>query len=290
MAGLRGGIKTVAIYDPATGTTVQLNSIAADSTYTGEPIPSETTTGQVYGGMTHTLAVNFFDSGAPMTQLRAWMNADTPVKAVAIGPQAALLWYEPVVLSVNRGRNVNKRDGLNLNSLEMIFPGETSAIQSGINLADLAVKAAGFALGWGGAGAGDVADGYTEFNAIADPWSAGVQGFSWNSTGTTSAIRLEFEFPIAGAVFTGRSQLTATSGTGTRVIQIQSLNYAGTATATGSTEFEALGIESATLTTPAATYKVRFDPVFMSGLSGANTAAFRDPGLRLDGNDVYINH
>ena len=292
MAGLKGGIKVISIYNPVTGDTVQLNNLAADSEYSADPIPTETTTGQAYGGKDHTLTINFFEQGsAARAQLRAWAENDTPVCAVGAGGQSFLLWYEPVTMLFNRGKQLSARDGAMFNTVVMSFPGETAKIQTGINLADIAVKAAGFNVGWGASDSGDMADGYYEVNAVADPFSSGVQEFTWDNAGSSSAIRLDFVFPISGVTLTARAQLLTVTTNGTASIRLLALNYVGTDVGTTVVDYEAVGVETADLTTPADTYTIRLAPIFLGGIStGTNNASFRDPGIRSDGSNAYVNH
>lgn len=128
------GWKSLSVYDPATGTTVQLNRLALESTaWTEENITNETTQSRVFGGRRYSLVLGFFDSDG-YAQLRTWQENFTPVRMVANSHGQNLQWYEDTTITVTKSIKADKRSGLNLYLLEAEFIGEDPEIYTNQNL------------------------------------------------------------------------------------------------------------------------------------------------------------
>ena len=97
------GIQKVAIYDPATGTTVQLNKIAPDADVKLKtPIEiKDVSTNLYYDGDESSIEFASFDIEY-FYQLETWMKAYTPVRLVAAGMEHNLLWEESVNITVRK--------------------------------------------------------------------------------------------------------------------------------------------------------------------------------------------
>ena len=133
MGKVFSGWKRGAIYDTATGTTVQIPKIAVENTsYTIETINTDTTQTQVYGGESHTLELAFFE-GANIDQLIAWSEADTPVRLVIEGG-SNLQWYEDTPIKFRKMLQADKRSGLNMFVVSMFYASDVPSIYNNQNL------------------------------------------------------------------------------------------------------------------------------------------------------------
>jgi len=99
------GIQKLSIYDPATGTTVQLNHISTGSTFKIKDVLTEEDGkgGTVYAGDDSEAKIVSFDT-AGFSQLETWMNNGTPINFVAYGLEDNILWYENTTMDVNELR------------------------------------------------------------------------------------------------------------------------------------------------------------------------------------------
>lgn len=203
------GLKKVCIYDPATGDRVLLNYLSPDSTFNKEPIPTETGTGAILGGHSHTVDCIFFDlpDGA-RDQLEDWENDSTEINLVAITGTGVLLWYHPTTLSgFVDSLATNARDGVSPLNFTLEAHGFALDIYYGVNLLRAAMKRN--------------EDGKTQYNAtenyvplrIIVPDSA--ERFRLNAFGryvaggdaTPSQLRVVFPFDVtvqAGMVASGQ--------------------------------------------------------------------------------------
>lgn len=133
MAKVYSGWKRGAIYNPATGTVVQLGKLANEGTsYAEETINTDTTQSNVYGGKIVTVQLAFFDSSG-YAQLQEWAEADTPVRAVVEGG-ANLQWYESVPIKALKMLTPDKRTGLNMYQVTLFFASDNPAIYTNQNL------------------------------------------------------------------------------------------------------------------------------------------------------------
>lgn len=97
------GIQKVAIYDPATGTTVQLNRIAPDADVKIKtPIEiKDVSSNLYYDGDESYLEFGSYDIEY-FYQLETWMKAYTPIRLVCAGVDHNLFWEESVNITVRK--------------------------------------------------------------------------------------------------------------------------------------------------------------------------------------------
>ena len=131
---MTSGIKKAAVYDPATGTVVQLNNIVPEGEFKiREPLEVEDAKGgTVYAGDDSAISLTAFDLSG-FAQLETWMNNETPVRMAIEGVEDHILWEESVPLAVKK--NYGSAPG-QVNSLSVTLKkkGGTHAIYSLKNL------------------------------------------------------------------------------------------------------------------------------------------------------------
>ena len=98
---LISGVQKAAVYDPATGAVVQLNRLAPDTEVkVREPVEMELGTGgTIYSGEESQFTLVSFDVPA-YAQLKNWQDSHTLLRAVLLGVENHLLWYDDVEISV----------------------------------------------------------------------------------------------------------------------------------------------------------------------------------------------
>lgn len=135
MSKLIGGWERAAVYDPATGDTVQFNKLSADASDFNHPnITNETASGQIYGGRDIELIIGFFESDG-ISQLETWMNDGTPIQAVVEGTSQDVLFHESEEPDFERGVLANARDGVAGHVVTLITVGETPPAVPILNMA-----------------------------------------------------------------------------------------------------------------------------------------------------------
>ena len=128
------GWRKASIYDPATGTTVQINNIATEGTsLTIENVTADTTSSRIYGGKSYTLSLSFYDD-AGASQLLAWTQDFTPVRVVIAGAGNNLQWYEDTLITFYKQPRTDKRTGLSMYTIEMEHISDNPAIYENQNL------------------------------------------------------------------------------------------------------------------------------------------------------------
>jgi hypothetical protein len=238
------GWQVAAIFDPATGTTVQINNIANDSTvWEDSNITVDSTDSQVYGGRSVRMVLAFFDDSG-YNQLLAWQNAYTPVQAVVLGPHN-VQWYESETIKLTKSVNPDKRNGLNMFMVEMEHHSADPAIYAGKNLVAYA--------GW--SASGNLAINYTLSNAVGSNFSSSVQTIS--ATGADGGIYTDVVLPISGVSLTSSINVnTAAAGGGD--LAIDQRNYGGSSIDLSQTANTGTGIKTHTVATSNGVYTVRF--------------------------------
>jgi hypothetical protein len=186
------GLKIVSVYDPATGTVVQLNKIAPDGEFKKEALYSETTKdGLLYAGDDSSFEFLAFDDTG-FDQLETWMKTLTPVRLVTYGVEDNILWYEDATITVKRsfGFKVGQRNGF---TVKISKSGGEHAIYIGANI---------FAAypGWKDTNLDNVVDGYSNSGSAARTpyFGDGKQRFLLTTTGSLYFSK-NLIYPIAGA-------------------------------------------------------------------------------------------
>jgi len=130
------GLKIVSIYDPITGTVVQMNDISPEGSFVFEPQTQENLHGSnVYCEDYAKFDFSCFNDEA-YEQLYTWMTANTLVCAVTYGLDTHLLWYEPVPVIVKKQLGF-KVGGKNAFTVTMQVKGTDLDITTTQNLAEL---------------------------------------------------------------------------------------------------------------------------------------------------------
>ena len=277
----------IAVYDPATGTAVEISKPIANTFEfsrvdfdTGELSP---TGSRLYQGDSSSCSFSFLDpDGSVSFQLLAWKKARTRVSMVAIGPSVAVQWYEKDHISISqstlggmiRGRGDRwdfeiRREGHGAHS-----------IYRQANLLG--------GLGWDDANSDNVPDGYTSFLP-----GTGSTAFNFGSdyslqlnADELSGVYYDVVLPFATTKLTMRLTAEATelhTSSSTYRIQTQWLNFAGTALDTTITTVSSLGLVSgspADQTALSAPYALRCWPIIMP-TSNSGTMTGKEFRLRL---------
>lgn len=100
---MKTGIKKIAIYDPATGVTVQLNKVAPDGEFNIKaPLAVKDVNGGLYydGDESFLEMLAYDDTG--YDQLIDWMQARTPLRMRALGLDQSIFWDESTPITVKR--------------------------------------------------------------------------------------------------------------------------------------------------------------------------------------------
>uniref|UniRef100_A0A6M3XQ66 Uncharacterized protein n=1 Tax=viral metagenome TaxID=1070528 RepID=A0A6M3XQ66_9ZZZZ len=128
------GIRKAAIYDPATGTIVQLNAIATEGEIKiREPLEVEDGSGGAkYAGDHSVLEITAYDSSG-FSQLETWMEAETELRAVTYGVDDHILWYESVPITVKKNYG-SATGGRNSFTVRLEKKGGTHSIYCGNNI------------------------------------------------------------------------------------------------------------------------------------------------------------
>lgn len=195
MSHTKTGIKKVAIYDPATGTVVQINNLAPEGEIAMPTFNSENSAGNMlYAGNEFNFEFVSYELGA-FTQLETWMKNETQVRLVVLGIEENILWYESSEIYVKKqyGAAVGGRNGY---LVGIRFAGYTTNIITGMNLLHML-------NGWIDANTDEVADGYTAQGVALDTKDFNdatlVQNLGSSTGGVMSFYAPDIIFPIAGA-------------------------------------------------------------------------------------------
>lgn len=96
------GQKKISIFDPLTGTVVQLNNIAEDGEFTDNPsFIRDSNGGRMFSGDDHKAEFMSLDQTG-YDQLETWMRNRTLVQFVTYGLDEHILWYEDTYITVKR--------------------------------------------------------------------------------------------------------------------------------------------------------------------------------------------
>lgn len=267
MSKVFSGWQVAAIFDPATGTTVQINNIANESSvWEDSNITVDSTDSQVYGGRSVRLVLAFFDDSG-YEQLKTWQDSYTPIQAVILGSHN-VQWYEPETIKVTKVTNPDKRNGLNMFMVEMEHHSADPNIYAGKNLVAYA--------GW--SATGNLAINYTLSNATASSFTSGVQTIA--ATSADGGIYTDVVLPISGANLTSSINVnTAAAGGGD--LAIDQRNYGGTSIDLSQTANTGTGVKTHNVATSNGVYTVRFFAFRVN--SSGQSASFSNPMLSASG-------
>jgi len=186
------GLRKVSVYDPVTGTTVQMNKVGPDGTFEKVPQGQENGKGSmVYAGDESVIEFPSFDD-AGFSQLETWMKDKTPVRLVTNGVEEHVLWYEDSLVSVKKNIGF-KTGGRNSFMVKLTKKGGEHSIYAGANLL--------FAInGWIDSNSDGKADGYAFQDSPACTFTNNQQRMEFNSGNLFCQSSLVY--PLSGAKLT----------------------------------------------------------------------------------------
>lgn len=264
------GIQKIAVYDPATGTVVQFNQISPEGEFSDGKFSDETSIGQMlYAGDDASFEFMVMEETG-LSQIKTWMEDETPVRLVSLGLEQHVLWREDSFVILKKGFDpaVGKR---NRHTIRIVKKGVSNNIVVGTNLLQMA-------YGWVDANTNNIADNYEIVGSMtATSFTAGVQRLQ--TVGAQTGLKFRqtstLIFPIVGAnlQFSARVD-TLTNGSTLRILaELQ--NFASGSLAN---ESALLSVGLKNFTTPASMYKMRLN-VLEGDSSGSLNALLAYPYL-----------
>ena len=287
------GISVIAVYDPATGTAVEITKPIAN-TFEFSKVDFETgelssTGGALYKGDSSSCSFSFLDpDGSVSTQLIAWKQARTRLSMVAAGTGVAVQWYETDHITISPSVLGGMRRG-RADRWDFEIKREGHGVHAIYKQANLLSH-----LGWADGNSDNIPDNYTSFLP-----GTGSTSFNFGSdyslqlnADELSGIYADIVLPFASASLGLRLTAEATelhTVSGTYKVQTQWLNFAGTALDTTVTTVSSLGNASVTpadqsaLSSP---YALRVWPIIMPSAS-SGTMTGKEFRLRLGSSTVF---
>lgn len=247
---MKTGVKKISIYDPATGTVVQLNQILAEGNIQLSRLENELGSGNMaYAGDESVYEFTAIGDGidAAFTQLETWMKADTAVRMATYGVEACILWYEDSKVSVTKTvfHQVGQRNGI---KVKISAKGGEHSIFTGKNILYAYLK-------WIDDNEDEIADGYAESQTDVTSFDNSVQTIvALGSSSPVFKAASDLIYPIAGAKLELGVNLVGSEGL-TAGIDISAVcrNFAGNALQTSADDLVDGFVQ---FTTPSATYKI----------------------------------
>lgn len=292
------GIRAIAVYDPATGTTVQIGKPIAN-TFGFSKRPLDLGERSPTGGILDqadmsTVRFGFLDDGTVNDQLVSWRSSRTRVSLVAVGHSVCVQWYEKDHFTIERvslGGMATGRGDRYLFEMTREGHGKHSIYQQSNLLAHLAGLGGG---AWNYTGSNGIADGYTHSGGGTPTFVAGAQNLEHNVAG--ESIYADIVFPIQLDGFT--MQLTSNvanlhTDTTSGKIQLDGLNYAGSSVLSDDTVTGSVGRISASISSASATalYTLRAHVIMTPvGISTNDNVGCEDPVLRVDSGTAFITN
>lgn len=290
------GFRQATIYDPSNGDTVQFARLHGETQAQVRNIADTDETdanGQPYfAGYDSSMTLVSADL-TDITQLEAWLTANERIRAVAIGFQRNVQWYEDdrILSQTEFGDGPGEIDVVSA-SMSRMSDAASHAIYGNVNLLQFA--------GWRGSDedSNGVPDEYTNdgftgvdfTDADGDGTEEQFEGFAPTGGGEASLYK-DVVLPIPGAPLTLSALFNQLHDDGTTYIEVQTLDFADSVLQTETETVSATGRASVSVTTHADTYKVRCKVVKVDSAS-ANTskAEVADPALRVDGSEVFVQY
>ncbi len=260
---MKTGIQKVSVYDPATGTVVQINNVNPEANFEDALFEVEDGKGRIlFGGRDPSFEFMSLDL-AGFSQLETWMEDETPVRLVTLGVEQHILWYESSLMTVrkNYGAQVGDRNGF---TVKIQSSGGTPNILMGTNLLKMYFD-------WvDDVAPSNQADNYDTVGSIsADAFTAFVQTLTTIGVQTVAFQTDEYLiYPIANAKMQLSVRVdTLTNGTAL-VVLAEIENYASGFLAD---ESALLSVGFKEFETPSNTYKMRLN--ILSGETDDNLDA-----------------
>lgn len=248
------GIQKISVYDPATGTTVQLNNVAPEGEFSDGKFADESSSGQMlYAGDDASFEFMTLGEESGLSQIETWMENETEVRLVALGLDQHILWYENSFVHLAKGFDaaVGKR---NRHTIRISKKGISNNIFVGNNLLAMYYD-------WLDSQPDNIADGYEVVGSMtASTFSSFVQRLT--TTGAQTGLKFrptaDLIFPIVGANLQLSVRVdTLTNGAALEILA-ELKNFAGGSLAD---ESDLLSTGFVEFTTPASMYGVRVNPL-----------------------------
>lgn len=286
------GIKACSFFDdtpgsPTEGVVVQFNRVTEDSQcYTNGIAEKDFAGHAIHAGDESLLDIGVMDYDGKMDQMRAWMRAGTKLKFVAAGVQANILWYEPCEITLQEPTKF-ATGSRNVVRVKMMAEGGQHKIWKGVNIVYGLVITEGYATGWQDSNGNGLADGYgTNMANVTFTLGNQQNGHRLSTEPASGLITKTLPFPISGIQFTQSLNVTDLPDMNFET-RLRIKDYANLDLVSDS-ETMALGRGSVQVTSPANTYYILCDQVFLAGTVNSTNFSYQDPALRVDGSDEYI--
>lgn len=188
------GQKILSVYDPATGTVVQINHIAEDGEFEKKAQYIKNSQGnRMFSGHESRAEFLCYDLSG-LAQLKTWMQNRTPVRFVTYGLDEHILWYEDTYITVDEkiGYQPYKRSGFRIYFEKS---GGVHSIYKGKNI----LYVAG---GWSDADNNEKVDNYTQtiVGAVTEAFTASnTMKFTASGPGEIDRFYYVLTYPISGA-------------------------------------------------------------------------------------------
>lgn len=292
------GFDRFSIYETTAGTTVQCDSLDADETLYESNVlehPARDPHGNLYyGGNSHRFRARFRDAdGTKLTQLKAWRDAGTKVRAVAAAASVGgrnLQWYEDSRISLLKPVTINSRLGGDARfvDVELVHEEANASIYSNVNL--LAYLGGANFPSWSDANADDTPDGYTVNSLTAIDFTSHV------FTGTAADINEylyvpDLVWPLTGINLTVATFFAKMHANADNKVQITMQTFAsaslGVITGTASPGDARTGATGAVV---ASTYKLQVYVPILSNVTASDTVQVSFPSLRVDGGSTWTGY
>ena len=292
------GIRAIAVYDPATGTAVQISKVVAN-TFDFSKAPLDLERGPMGNILDQAdasaIRFQFLDDGTATEQLFTWRAARTRVSLVAVGHSVCIQWYETDHFVVHRNNASGMAQGRGDRYVfEMVREGHGKhAIYQQSNLLGHVAGLGGGA--WKYSGSSGIADGYSHQGGGTPTWFApSTQNLEHNTAGASIYTDVVFPIQLDGFNFKLTSDIVNLhSDTTTGKLQIDGRNYAGTNVLSDSTTVTVVGRDSASIAAASGTalYSIRAHVLMTPvGISGNDIMGAQDPVLRVDGATNFVSN
>jgi len=261
------GLRKISVYDPATGTVIQMNNISSEGSFSNQVLTKENGAGELlYCGNDVKFDFICLDDDTDIyDQLKAWTLAGTKINFVTYGVNEHLLWHElsNITVALDVKFKVGDRNGY---KVTITHKGLVNNINIGRNLVFI-TKGVVTTDKW-------TADSYTISKIEgANRWELA------SDINPATIVATELIYPISGVplVFApghdGAIADPLDPPTGTIKSKIAIKNFADAELSNTTTDYG----EDTVLTTPANIYSIHLTPVYTE--SAASSLALIQPYL-----------
>jgi len=293
------GIRAVAIYDPVTGTSVQIAKVVANTfDFTKQPLglgergPMGNVLDQADSSACR---FQFIDDGTIANQLYTWRSARTRVSMVAVGHSVCVQWYEKDHFVLRRNSLSGMAQGRgDIYTFEMVREGHGK--HSIYQQANLLAHLGGLGqTSWQEEGSTELAKGYTSTGAGTALWVDLTESQSITHNAPDHGIYADIVFPVnlTGIGLTLSADIVEThTDTSTSTVRIEGKQFGG-ATEISSEVDSSSSRASTTLSmgTGNTVYTIRVLPVLTpTGVTTSDDVIGGYPALRVDGGTTFIDN